>query len=375
MKCNELNLSKYLNIHSPGYVIEIYSNGEINELVFGNKTVIPKKEKTTRDTLYDIASLTKVFTATLIYIAYEEKLIDIYDSVYNIDSNFTNLKNIKIIDLLSHNQNIWTDGYLGDIKDKEEFYNLIYSSYVKDNTPTYVDVHYIILSLLLEKIYNKPFDQICDEKIFKRLNMNNTTFNPIPNNCASNNYEHKEDKVIDDIFPGQIHDTKARIANRIGLNLGNASIFTTGSDLLLFLESFFNNFLLREETINLMLKHRNTNEMNYNKLKETFHGNDVNEMYEEMVNNKMNLLLSRTYNNMGLRYRNKIDKMNDVPIKASDNSVTFSGYTGPMFTIDFDNKIIVIIMCNVIHNSRLNRYERKKKTIEIMNMIFDNITK
>lgn len=83
--------------------------------------------------------------------------------------------------------------------------------------------------------------------------------------------------------------------------------------------------------------------------------------------------MPRTYNNMGLRYKNIIDDLNDVPYKASENSVSFSGYTGPMFTIDFDNQIIVIIMCNIIHNSRLNRYERKALTEEIMNKIFDNL--
>ena len=76
---------------------------------------------------------------------------------------------------------------------------------------------------------------------------------------------------------------------------------------------------------------------------------------------------------MGTRYRNVIDELNDVPDKASDNSISFSGYTGPMFTIDFDNKIIVLIMCNIIHNSKLDREERKILTFEIINKIFNNI--
>ena len=148
------DLTNYLNTHSPGYVIEIYKNGKSKELVYGNKALIPNKKMTTKDTLYDIASLTKVFTATLIYMAYEEKLININDYVYSIDSNFKNLKSIRIIDLLSHNQDIWTNGYLGNAKDKNEFYKILYSAYVKSNIPTYVDTHYIILSTILEKIYS-----------------------------------------------------------------------------------------------------------------------------------------------------------------------------------------------------------------------------
>ena len=370
---DNFDLSNYLNIHSSGYVIEILQNNITKEFVFGNKALIPNKEITTKDTLYDIASLTKVFTATLIYMAYEENLVNINDYVYNIDSNFKELKNVKIIDLLSHNQDIWTNGYLGDAKSKEEFYKILYSAYVKSNIPTYVDVHYMILSTILEKIYKKSFENICNEKIFKPLNMKNTTFNPNQNNCASNNYEQKGDKIVDYIHPGLIHDTKARVAKNFGINLGHASIFTTGKDLLIFLETFLNHSLLKEETIKLMLQHRETNKENFDKLKSIFNGNDINKMYEMLLNSNNYVILPRTYNNMGTRYRNIINKMNDIPNKASENSIAFSGYTGPMFTIDFDNKLIVIIMCNVIHNSRLNRYERKEKTIKIMNMIFDNL--
>ena len=369
----DFDLSYYLNIHSPGYVIEIFKNNEIFEYVYGNKSIKPIKEITTKDTLYDIASLTKVFTATIIYMAYEEGLIDINDYVYDIDSHFKNLKTVKIIDLLSHNQEIWTNGYLGNAKDKDEFYKILYSSYVKSNVPTYVDTHYIILSTIIESIYNDKFENICNEKIFKPLNMNNTTFNPDPNNCASNNYEYNSSNIINNIYPGLIHDTKGRVAKEFGINLGHASLFTTGSDLMIFLKTFINNTLLKKDTIKLMLEHRNTNKENYDTLKRIFNGTDINEMYEKLLISKSEIILPRTYNNMGTRYRNDIKKMNDVPNKASDNSISFSGYTGPMFTIDFDNNIIVIIMCNVIHNSKLNKFERKEKTIEIMNMIFDNI--
>ena len=367
------DLSNYLNTHSPGYVIEIYKNNKTFEYVYGNKSIKPIKEIVTQDTLYDIASLTKVFTATIVYMAHEEKLIDINNYVCDIDSNYENLKNIKIIDLLSHNQDIWTKGYLGSAKDKNEFYNILYSSYVKSTIPTYVDTHYIILSTILEKIYNDSFENICHDKIFKPLGMNNTTFNPNPDNCASNNYEQNSNTVINNIYPGVIHDTKARIAKEFGINLGHASLFTTGRDLLIFLKTFLNNSLLKEDTIKLMLKHRNTNKENYDILKKSFNDSDINIMYEKLLLKGSDVTLSKTYNNMGTRYKNDINIMNDVPNKASDNSISFSGYTGPMFTIDFDNKIIVVIMCNVIHNSKLDRYERKEKTTEIMNMIFNNI--
>lgn len=113
-KRKALDLDKYTKFHSPGYVIEIYNNGEEKEIIYGNREIKPKVEKVNKNTLYDIASLTKTYTATLVYIAYEEKKLDLTQSIYEIDDHFTNLKETTILDLLSHNQEIWTKGYLGN---------------------------------------------------------------------------------------------------------------------------------------------------------------------------------------------------------------------------------------------------------------------
>ena len=55
---NNINLEDYYKYHSPGYVIEIYNKGKIEEYVYGNKTIIPEVVINTKDTLYDMASLT-----------------------------------------------------------------------------------------------------------------------------------------------------------------------------------------------------------------------------------------------------------------------------------------------------------------------------
>lgn len=371
---NNLNLEKYMSSHSPGYVIDTYKNGAKTEFIIGNRQILPNEEPVTSETLYDIASLTKVYTAVLVYMAYEENKLNIYDTVYEVDSKFLNLKNVKIIDLLSHNQDIWTNGYLGSVKSKEEFYEVLYSAYVKNNKPTYVDTHYIILSTLLEKIYKMNYKELCIQKITNKLNLSHTTFDPNSINVACNNFEHKNDgSIVNDIYPGLIHDPKARKAKELGITTGHASIFTTGYDLMKFLESFFENTLLTKETIEIMLKHKDRNLENLNYLSQIVSESDINTMYDKALEIDPNLKLM-TYNNMGTRYRNNIKKLNDIPDLASDNSIVFSGFTGPMFTIDFDKKIIIVVMCNVMHNTKLERSERKQKTFEIMNQVFEQLT-
>ena len=360
-----IDLKKYIGVHSPGYVIETYKDGKFDELVIGNRENVPVEYPTTSDTLYDIASLTKVYTAVLVYMAYEEEKINIYDTVYSIEPKFNNIVDVKIIDLLTHNQDIWTDGYLGNAKSKEEFYDILYTSFVKDKLPTYVDVHYIILATLLEKVYGIKYQQLIKEKILDKLNLQNTVFDTEGRCVASNNFEHKTDgSVVDFIYPGVIHDTKARVAKQFGIATGHASIFATGEDVIKFLYSFFDYSLLKKETIDIMLSHSDSNLFNYNFLKKLVSENDINLMYEEALKIKPTLKLI-TYNNMGTRYKNDIDVLNDLPVGVTENSIVFSGFTGPMFVIDFTRKIIVLVMCNVMHNTYLERMERKRLTVEI----------
>ena len=368
-----MDLEKYIQFHSPGYVIEIYNDGEEKEIVYGNREINPSIIECNSETLYDIASLTKVYTSTLVYMAYEEKKLDLYETIFSIDNRFLNLKDVRIIDLLGHNQEIWTNGYLGDAKSKEEFYEILFSAYVKNTFPTYVDTHYIILSTLLEKIYDRSFDKILQEKIFDKLGLKKTTTNPKGENIASNNFETLNGEVVDFITPGLIHDTKGRIAKEFGIVIGHASIFTTGKELLVFLKSFLEGTLLQKETIELMLSHKDRNQENFEILKKVVQESNMNKMYEKAILKDSNLKVMKTYNNMGTRYRNSIIELNDVPAKCSDKTIAFSGYTGPSFVIDFEKKLIIIVMCNVLHNTKINRLDRKKTTEQIIEEICDSI--
>jgi len=368
-----LNLEKYTEFHSPGYIIEIYSKECKKEVIYGNREIKPNIKKANKNTLYDIASLTKIYTATLIYIAYEEKKLDLNQTVFEIDNHFINLKEVTILDLLSHNKEIWTNGYLGNATSNKEFYTILYSAYVKTNFPTYVDIHYIILSILLEKIYKKEFATILEEKIFKKLELKQTTTTPQGENIASNNYEIQNEKEINLVVPGLIHDTKGRIAKSLGITTGHASIFTTGNDLLKFLKSFLEKSLLKKETINLMLNHKDRNKENFYNLKQIVKEQEINKMYQEAKEKNPNLKVIKTYNNMGVRYKNAIDELNDLPKKASENTIVFSGYTGPSFLVDFEKEIIIVVMCNVMHRTKLTRVERKKNTDKIIEELYNKI--
>lgn len=382
-----MNLYKYIdninyaNIIKTGFIKnnEIITYTALN----GYRELVPNKKEITIDTLFDIASLTKTITAITIYRAIEKGFLSLNDLVIKYEPRFINLKEVTILDLLSHRVDIWTEGHLKEEKSKDSFYNKIYTAYLKERTRTYVDTNYIILSILLENIYNKPFFKIVDEEIKKPLDIKSLTFRP-DYICASSNFEYNDGKIIDYIFPGIPHDPKARVAFENNFEIGSAGIFINTNDMFKILISLIDDkeLLLKKDTIDLMIKHDNIEYEIFKSLKDygkskninTENINDINELFS-LVNDDDYIPL-KSYNYFGTRYKNPIQQENYFPEKSSDNSVKFSGYTGPTYFIDFDKKIVILIMCNYIHNnSTTTRIQRRKLNANIINLIYNDIEK
>lgn len=321
----ELDLQEYQKIHSPNYVIEIFNHGKTTELLFG--------EQAHSNALFDIASLTKTFTAVLVYQAYEEGRLNLQSFVSDVDGNFRNLQDVRIIDLLAHRQNIWTDGYLGDATDVADFCHMLYGAFVKDSKPTYADAHYMILAKILEDVYRRNYATLVRTKIAEPLGLTSLTFMPKPEEVLPN-HDYDESGCKSLVSSGLVHDHKARRAQELSIATGHAGIFINGPDMLKFLRAILENTLLSPETTQIMLQQ--TGEF---------------------------------YNNMGTRHNRTAATINDVPPSCSDKTISFSGYTGPMYVIDFERQNIVLIMCHVMYDTKLSRLERKHLTEQIMNEI------
>lgn len=69
----------------------------------------------------------------------------------------------------------------------------------------YSDLGYVLLGLIIEKIENRPLDEVIKEKIFLPLDMIDTTYNPKDlNRCAPT--ELRNDDLYQGILQGSVHD-------------------------------------------------------------------------------------------------------------------------------------------------------------------------
>lgn len=387
----QINFDDYAG-HGTGYVIKIAypKNRELltETLVWGNARVLPDSKEMREDSLFDIASLTKFFTSIIIHRSLDKGLLALDDRIKTIDNRFINLENITICDLLAHRKELWTDGYLGDACSRDDFYQRLFNAKIKRPVRNYVDSHYMILSIILEKIYGKSFVQIVAEEIVAVLGLKNTTFHGLgKENIVSNNFETVNGEIVSDIYPGIVHDAKARAAAAWGINVGHAGIFTTAGDLFAILKSLIDGkyLLLTEQSLERMLIHDNV----YPDILEIMQGfaqakgirindesGDINKIYADIAKNlddeeELYLKIIRPYNYGGTRYKNPLDKKNELPLKASAKSIIFSGYTGPIFFIDFEKTIIILVMTNTCHNSKKNRHERYALSQKMIAELFE----
>ncbi|MGB8319948.1 MAG: serine hydrolase domain-containing protein, partial [Ignavibacteriaceae bacterium] len=174
----------------PDAVLLIQKDGKIiHEKAFGYYTYKPSSGKVTVNTMYDLASLTKVIaTTTATMICYDRGLFKLDDKVVKYFPKFgvNGKENVTIRNLLVHDSGLRPDipSYraFDSVKNKEqgvmnEIFNdsLIYPTGTK---MVYSDLNFILLGKIIEKVTGTSLDKFCEKNIFKPLGMNSTMFNP-----------------------------------------------------------------------------------------------------------------------------------------------------------------------------------------------------
>ena len=200
------------------------------------------------NTKYRIGSVTKTFTAVLIFKAIEEGKLKQTDKLSKFFPRVRNADIIQISNLLEHRSGI--PSY-----DKSKVFDkLKYKDYPKEmllemicNLPSdfppdykfsYSNTGYVLLGFILEKIYDKTFGELLKEKIADPLDLENTS---VGNLIDEKNNEAKS----------YIYYNGWRKNSDVGLNnfAGAGNIISTPSDINRFLKALFDGKLISEKSL------------------------------------------------------------------------------------------------------------------------------
>lgn len=251
---------------TPGIQLLVARKGKIVYNKNFGKHTYKGKEKVAFDDVYDVASLTKILaTLPLVMELEEQGIVSLDSKLGDILPEYkdTNKETVTLKKMLSHYAKLkpWIPFYVATLdsvskkpdtkyyrKNKSQKFNIevtdklyLRSDYQDSIQKTivesdllerlryrYSDLPYYILKKFIETHYDQPLDELVQQRFYKSLGANYTTYNP--REKFSNTQIVPTE--VDDYFrfqevKGYVHDMGAAMQNGVG---GHAGIFSNAND-------------------------------------------------------------------------------------------------------------------------------------------------
>ena len=172
----------------------------------------------TGDSLYDLASLTKLFTLVSALMLIERGKMAFEDSVSRLDPRFGALDGCTLLDLLSYEAVLKTPQRVDAQKDREAALGQVFRTgrAPEEGEKLYSDMNALVLKYLVEAVSGQKYDVFLRENILGPLDMRDTWVRvPREREARLLDYNHEHRILngrfirLDDIRPGLPHDPKA----------------------------------------------------------------------------------------------------------------------------------------------------------------------
>ena len=331
----------------PGAVVLVARKGQVVwQKAYGARAIEPAREVMTPDTIFDLASLTKVVaTATSIMILVERGKLRLTDPV---SLHIPELKGegrdrITIEQLLTH-----VSGYAPDFDLKERWtgYDEAIKRLIKEplrNPPgtrfSYSDIGFIALGEVVKRVGGMPLDQFAQKNIFGPLGMANTGFRPGPTliaRIAPTEKRRGQMSYLGDSgdnagaegeawLRGEVHDPTSYRMNGVA---GHAGLFSTANDLAIYCQMILNGGAFGSVRILSPLT--------------------VAEMTRPRV-------VSTSGGIRGLGWDMNTSFSSNRGDLFPPGSFGHTGFTGTSIWIDPDREMFVILLTNRVHAARARR--------------------
>jgi CubicO group peptidase (beta-lactamase class C family) len=346
-KLNDLDTVMYMAVNDsafPGAQLVVVKDGRVvYDKCFGSLDYTPASPLVDNETMFDLASLTKVVaTTTAIMRLYDEKLLMLDDSVANYIPQFGNhgKEKITIRNLLLHNSGLpgYKQFYLS-CKTSGEVLDSIYqisTVYPIGDSVLYSDLGFIMLGKIVEKISGKPLDKYLDSVFYTPLFMFRTMFNP-PSSFNVNIAPTEWDSIFrKQLVHGIVHDENAYLLGGVS---GHAGLFSTASDLAVFMQMLMNGGTYRGKR---------------------YLSSETIRLFTTRSDPKTKRALGWDFKTM--------NGYSSAGVLFGPESFGHTGFTGTSIWVEPEKKIFVILLTNRVHPTRNNH-----KIMQIRSKVHDTV--
>jgi len=222
----------------PGASVAITLNGELVALnAFGHYTYDKKARSVEVESIFDIASLTKVVaTTSMAMLLHDRGILDLDSYLIGTLPEFAvaddRREEVTFRMLLAHSSGLpaWVPLYK-KAKDKPSLLEAAESTPFDSDPGTkaeYSDVGFILLGEALEQIAASPMETFCELDVFSRLEMNSTFFNPSKKVKGQIIPTSNGQEIRNRVIQGEVHDENAFVMGGVA---GHAGLFSTAGDI------------------------------------------------------------------------------------------------------------------------------------------------
>lgn len=259
----------------PGAQVLVSRKGKVIYNKSFGKPTYDSKDSITNESLYDLASLTKILaTLPLLMKMEEEGKIGLNDTFEQLEPRYSNteIENVTVLKALSHYGRLpaWiafyidtldedkkpskliyrtvpTPGFTNKVADnlyimdsyKDSIYDRIGRQDLKSNRYRYSDVPYFVMKKFIEDTHGERMDQLADAFLYARLGANFTGYNPLERFTKNQVVPSEVDTYYRyQTVQGYVHDMGAAMQGGVG---GHAGLFSNANDIAKIMQMYLQN--------------------------------------------------------------------------------------------------------------------------------------
>lgn len=338
----------------PGCRVLVAKDGRVvYDRAYGRQTYDPQSIPVEENTIYDLASLTKV-TATTFAIM---KLVDL--GKIKLDDELsrylpylkkTNKKHITIRQALSHIARLKAfDNYYVEAANQPDSRQYVLDQIAKSdltekNKYLYSDFGFILLGDLVEKVSGQSLDIFLQEHFYGPMEMAHTSFNPLDHGFSIDSIAptEQDDVYRHKLVHGTVHDQNANAMNGVS---GHAGLFSTAGDIY--------------KLYSMMLADGMFGGQQY--------------LSKAVIDTFNTRYYTKYSNRRALGYDKPLisSKSTHIAPEASQKSFGHTGFTGTMVWVDPEYDLVYIFLSNRVYpSSKVNKLAKMNIRTDIQSLIY-----
>ncbi len=318
----------------PGGVLAVGHRGALAHLKPFGRLSYDEDVPVAADTIYDLASLTKVVaTTTMAMILTGEERLDLDSPVQDFLPLFRGegKSQVTVRHLLTHSSGVdWWAPLYEELRGQDAYVERIQAMdlvYEPGSQAKYSDLGLILLGEILERVAGEPLDAFVRRRVFEPLGMKDTLFRPGPD-LVGRIAPTEKDPWRGRVVRGEVHDENA---HALGGVAPHAGLFSTAGDLARFVQMMVNGGVFE-------------------------HHRFFSRATAETFTNRAGVVPGSS---RALGWDTKSPEGSSAGSLFSPSSYGHTGFTGTSIWIDPERQLFVILLTNRVHPTRDNKLIRQ----------------